>query len=64
VRYVVFGAGAIGGVVGARLHQAGAEVVLVTRGPHHDAIVRKGLILERVIDVGRYPVAVDSRCRG
>ena len=31
-RYVVLGAGAIGGAVGARLSQAGSEVVLVARG--------------------------------
>lgn len=28
MRFVVFGAGAVGGVVGARLHQAGHELIL------------------------------------
>jgi 2-dehydropantoate 2-reductase len=46
VRFVVFGAGAIGGVVGARLHQAGFGVTLIARGAHHDAIRRKGLTIE------------------
>jgi 2-dehydropantoate 2-reductase len=46
VRFVVFGAGAIGGVVGARLHQSGHDVLLVARGPHHHAIAARGLTLE------------------
>jgi 2-dehydropantoate 2-reductase len=46
VRFVVHGAGAIGGVIGARLHQHGQEVVLVARGPHLDAIRQRGLRLE------------------
>jgi 2-dehydropantoate 2-reductase len=45
VRFIVFGAGAIGGVLGARLYQSGREVVLVARGPHLDAIQRGGLRL-------------------
>src|SRR5690349_13434290 len=43
VRFVVYGAGAVGGVVGARLFQSGADVVLVARGSHHDAIASDGL---------------------
>jgi len=31
MRFVVFGAGAVGGVVGARLHQAGHDVALIAR---------------------------------
>jgi 2-dehydropantoate 2-reductase len=45
VRYVVIGAGAIGGAVGGRLHQHGHAVVLVARGPHYEALSRKGLRL-------------------
>lgn len=45
MRFVIFGAGAIGGVVGARLHQAGYEVTLIARGPHLEAIRRAGLTL-------------------
>jgi 2-dehydropantoate 2-reductase len=45
VRFVIYGAGAIGGVVGARLHQAGEDVVLIARGAHLDAIVERGLRL-------------------
>lgn len=45
-RYIVFGAGAVGGVVGARLAQSGHDVALVARGPHRDAIERHGLRIE------------------
>jgi 2-dehydropantoate 2-reductase len=46
VRFVVFGAGAIGGVVGARLFQAGVEVIVIARGAHYDAIAARGLTFE------------------
>ncbi|MGF1431014.1 ketopantoate reductase family protein [Kitasatospora sp. LaBMicrA B282] len=42
-RYVVIGAGAIGGVVGARLHRAGHRVVLVARGDQRAALRQHGL---------------------
>ncbi len=38
MRFVVYGAGAVGGVVGARLALAGADVALVARGEHLAAI--------------------------
>jgi 2-dehydropantoate 2-reductase len=43
MRFVIYGAGAIGGVLGARLHQAGHDVVLIARGAHLDAIRANGL---------------------
>ena len=47
MRIVVFGAGAVGGVIGGRLFQYadrhGHDVVLVARGAHHDAIRDQGL---------------------
>lgn len=46
MRYVVVGAGAVGGVIGGRLHAAGLPVVLVARGAHLDALRRDGLRLE------------------
>jgi 2-dehydropantoate 2-reductase len=46
MRFVIFGAGAIGGVVGGRLHQAGFEVALIARGAHYEAIREHGLTLE------------------
>src|SRR5438105_13378660 len=44
--FVVYGAGGIGGVLGARLHEAGHEVVLVARGAHREVIERAGLRVE------------------
>jgi 2-dehydropantoate 2-reductase len=46
MRFVIFGAGAIGGVVGARLHQGGHEVALIARGAHYEAIRERGLTIE------------------
>jgi 2-dehydropantoate 2-reductase len=45
VRFTVFGAGAIGGVIGARLFQSGQDVRLVARGRHAEVIDRTGLRL-------------------
>lgn len=44
-RIIIIGAGAVGGVVGGRLHLAGHEVVLVARGAHADALASEGLCL-------------------
>ena len=46
MRFVVYGAGAIGGVVGGRLAQHGHDVTLIARGPHYEAIRAHGLTLE------------------
>ncbi|MGA7173669.1 MAG: 2-dehydropantoate 2-reductase [Candidatus Dormiibacterota bacterium] len=43
MRFVVLGAGATGGLLGARLAQAGEEVTLIARGPHLEAMRRDGL---------------------
>jgi 2-dehydropantoate 2-reductase len=45
MRFVVMGAGGIGGVLGARLHRAGHETVLVARGVHGDALAASGVRL-------------------
>ncbi|PTE21135.1 oxidoreductase [Cereibacter changlensis JA139] len=50
MRICIFGAGAIGGYMGAKLAQAGAEVSLVARGPHLAAMQTRGLTL---IEEGR-----------
>jgi len=49
MKICVFGAGAIGGYIGAKLAQAGAEVSLVARGPHLAAMQARGL---RLIEAG------------
>jgi 2-dehydropantoate 2-reductase len=43
VRFIVYGAGAIGGVLGGLVAGAGYEVVLIARGAHLEAIRRDGL---------------------
>jgi 2-dehydropantoate 2-reductase len=49
MRVVIFGAGAVGSVIGGRLHAArathGHDVTLVARGPHRDAITAHGLTI-------------------
>jgi 2-dehydropantoate 2-reductase len=44
-RYVIVGAGAIGGTAAALLHRAGHEVRVVARGAHGDAIRKQGITL-------------------
>jgi ketopantoate reductase len=43
MRYIIIGAGAIGGTIGARLFEGGREVVLVARGAHLAALRARGL---------------------
>jgi 2-dehydropantoate 2-reductase len=45
MRYIIIGAGAVGGTIGGRLAQAGHEVVLVARGAHLEALRAHGLRL-------------------
>jgi len=47
MRYVIVGAGGVGGVIGGLLAAAGREVALVARGEHGDMIARDGLLLRR-----------------
>ncbi len=64
--YVVYGAGAIGGVVGGRLAQAGIDVTLIARGQHLEVLRTRGLCVQspagedtiRVPAVG-HPAEVD-----
>ena len=46
MRFVVVGAGAVGGVVGGRLAQHGHAVVFVARGRQYDALRAAGLRIE------------------
>lgn len=45
MRFVIFGAGAIGGVIGGRLFEGGHDVTLVARGAHGRALRERGLEL-------------------
>ena len=55
MKICIFGAGAIGGYMGVKLAQAGADVSLVARGPHLAAMNDKGLTL---IEEDQDPVTV------
>lgn len=46
MRFVIYGAGAVGGLVGGRLFEAGHDVHLIARGPHLDAIRSQGLTVQ------------------
>jgi len=58
VRFVVYGAGAIGGAIGGRLFQHGHEVVLIARGAHYEAMRDHGLRLVDPDDDVTLPVPV------
>lgn len=59
MRYVVYGAGAIGCTVGGRLTEAGHEVVLLARGAHAEALQKSGLRLMR--PDGEHQIRVETR---
>lgn len=46
MRYVLYGAGAVGGVIGGRLHLAGLGTTLIARGEHLAQIKAGGLLLD------------------
>lgn len=45
MRYIIYGAGGIGGTIGGRLFQQDLEVVLIARGEHGRTIRERGLTL-------------------
>lgn len=63
MRFIVYGAGAIGAAIGGLLHESGYPVVLIARGDHGEALRRDGLRLEtqgRVTHV-RVPILTHPR---
>ena len=59
MKICIFGAGAIGGFVGAKLADAGAEVSMVARGAHLSEMKKNGLtLLEDGLDSKRITVRV------
>jgi 2-dehydropantoate 2-reductase len=46
MKIAIFGAGAIGGYLAVKLHQAGADVSVIARGPHLAAMRERGLTLK------------------
>ncbi|WP_299677612.1 2-dehydropantoate 2-reductase [uncultured Roseobacter sp.] len=60
MKICIFGAGAIGGYMGAKLAQAGADVSLVARGPHLAAMQANGLTLIEENVQSTMPVTVSE----
>ncbi|MDA7475485.1 2-dehydropantoate 2-reductase [Planktomarina temperata] len=58
MKICIFGAGAIGGYMGAKLAAAGADVSLVARGPHLKAMQENGLRL--IEETGKSTVKVTA----
>jgi 2-dehydropantoate 2-reductase len=54
MKIAIYGAGAIGGLMGAHLARAGEEVTLIARGPHLAAMQAKGLVVDH--DGGEFTV--------
>lgn len=46
MRFIIYGAGGIGGTIGGRLALSGHDAILICRGPHLDAIRAAGLHLK------------------
>jgi 2-dehydropantoate 2-reductase len=58
VRFVVFGAGAVGGVVGGRLFEHGHDVLFIARAQHGEALAAAGLTLRSPDGSTTLPVPV------
>ncbi len=46
MRYIIYGAGGVGCIIGGKLFMNGSDVVLIARGAHLEAIQRDGLKLQ------------------
>jgi 2-dehydropantoate 2-reductase len=57
MRYIIYGAGAIGGAIGARLFQHGQDVVLIARGAHLQAMLQRGLVVESPVETVTLPIS-------
>ena len=60
MKICIYGAGAIGGHIAARLHRAGAEVCVVARGPHLEAIQANGLTVHAIDGIHHAPVRASA----
>lgn len=58
MRYIIYGAGAVGGLTGALMAEAGQDVLLIARGAHYEAIAADGLTIESSRGSRSVPVPV------
>ena len=63
MRYIIYGAGGIGGVIGAQLFQGGVDVLLVARGAHLAAIQENGLHYQTPHQTVTLPIAAAGHPR-
>jgi 2-dehydropantoate 2-reductase len=56
MRYIIYGAGAVGSVIGGRLFQTRHDVVLICRGSHLQAIIENGLTLKTPSETFKLPM--------
>ena len=68
MRHIIYGAGGIGGGIGALLQQAGRDVVLIARGAHLEAMQSDGLLVRRpggservAVNAVAHPSEIDFR---
>ena len=62
MKICIFGAGAIGGYMGVKLAQVGADVSLVARGPHLEAMKKNGATIVPVTTGSQTLVDAVSEC--
>ena len=67
-RIIIYGAGAVGSVMGAHLHRGGHDVVLIARGAHREVLQRQGLTLvahagtsQHAVPTVGHPAEIDFR---
>jgi 2-dehydropantoate 2-reductase len=63
MRYIIYGAGGIGGVIGGKLFQRGHEVVLLCRGEQVTAIQRRGLTVKTPTETLQLPMRAAAHPR-
>ena len=56
MRYIIYGAGGVGGAIGARLFQHGHETVFICRGEHHAVLQRQGLTFKTPHETLQFPI--------
>ena len=61
MRILVYGAGAVGGYFGARLHQSGADVTFLLREPRATRVAREGLVVKSPKDDATVAVKVVTK---
>lgn len=59
-RFIIFGAGGIGGIIGARLAMAGSKVTLVGRSEHMNAVRANGLKLVTPQGTHMVPIGAET----